>query len=129
MTWGQVAVGVTSAVLVLVGTWVSSRFSARVGQEANRTADWDGFTSKLEADNDRLRTRMDTLEKRLDKLRDEVRDRDQRIDDLTDEVEAQAADLADFHTYTGQLRAELQRRDPSLRLPEPPPRIARHFLA
>lgn len=127
MTWGQMAVGITSAVLVFLGTWAASRFSAKVGHQANRTADWDGFTSKLERDNDNLRARMEKVENKLEELRREVRDRDRRIDDLTEEVEAQAEEIADFHTYTAQLRAELQRRDPSLRLPEPPPRIARHF--
>ena len=127
MTWGQVAVGVTSAVLVLVGTWVSSRFSAKVGHQANeitsqanRTADWDSFTEKLERDNARLRERLDAVESKLDEFRRELRDRDSRIDDLSD-------DLDDAIDHIRVLRDELLRQDPSLTLPEPPARIARHF--
>lgn len=120
MTPWQFAVGIVSAVLVLAGTVVTARYSARTGGQANRTADWEGFTRRLEADNERLRERMDLLEASVDTFRRELRARDDRINDLSDELD-------DFRDYSQVLRDELQRRDPSLVLPVPPARIARHF--
>ncbi|HHW82510.1 MAG TPA: hypothetical protein GX743_01630 [Actinomycetales bacterium] len=127
MTWGHIVVGVASSVLVLVGTVISARFSRRTGEEANQTdaakaatADWDAFTKRVDADNIALRTRVDALEDVVAELRLELRSRDRRIDDLSDELD-------DFRQYATDLRSELQRQDPSLRLPAPPARIARHF--
>ena len=127
MTWGQVVAGIISALLVLIGTYVSARFSRKTGEEANenaaataRTADWDTFTARVFADNESLRKRLDAVEIVVGELRQELRARDRRIDDLSDEVE-------DFRNYSIDLRNELQRQDPSLRLPQPPARIARHF--
>ena len=127
MTWGHIVVGVVSSVLVLVGTVVSARFSRRTGEEANQTdaakaatADWDAFTKRVDADNVALRTRLDALEDVVAELRRELHTRDRRIDDLSDELD-------DFRRYATDLRSELQRQDPSLRLPAPPARIARHF--
>ena len=127
MTWGHIVVGVVSSILVLVGTVISARFSRRTGEEANQTdaakaatADWDAFTRRVDADNIALRTRVDALEDVVAELRLELRSRDRRIDDLSDELD-------DFRRYSLDLRSELQRQDPSLRLPAPPHRIARHF--
>ena len=127
MTWGHIVVGVVSSFLVLVGTVISARFSRKTGEEVNatesskaRTADWDSFTKRVDADNIALRTRLDALEGVVAELRLELRSRDRRIDDLSD-------DLDDFRRYAIDLRSELQRQDPSLRLPAPPHRIARHF--
>lgn len=127
MTWGHIVVGVVSSVLVLAGTVISARFSRRTGEEANQTdaakaatADWDAFTKRVDADNVALRTRLDALEDVVAELRRELRTRDRRIDDLSDELD-------DFRRYATDLRSELQRQDPSLRLPAPPARIARHF--
>ena len=127
MTWGHIVVGVVSSVLVLAGTVISARFSRKTGEEANQTdaakaatADWDAFTKRVDADNVALRTRLDALEDVVAELRRELRTRDRRIDDLSDELD-------DFRRYATDLRSELQRQDPSLRLPAPPARIARHF--
>ena len=127
MTWGHIVVGVVSSFLVLVGTVISARFSRKTGEEVNATeaskastADWDSFTKRVDADNVALRTRLDALEGVVAELRLELRSRDRRIDDLSD-------DLDDFRRYAINLRSELQRQDPSLRLPAPPARIARHF--
>ena len=127
MTWGHIVVGVVSSVLVLAGTVISARFSRKTGEEANQTdaakaatADWDAFTKRVDADNVALRTRLDALEDVVAELCRELRTRDRRIDDLSDELD-------DFRRYATDLRSELQRQDPSLRLPAPPARIARHF--
>ena len=127
MTWGQLAVNALAAILLVVGTWITARFSRKTGEEANateaskaRTADWDAFTKRVDADNVDLRRRLETLEGVVAELRLELRSRDRRIDDLSDELD-------DFRRYAIDLRSELQRQDPSLRLPAPPARIARHF--
>jgi len=127
VTWGQLAVNALAAILLVVGTWITARFSRKTGEEANetaaaqaRTADWDTFTARVFADNESLRKRLDAVEIVVGELRQELRARDRRIDDLSDEVE-------DFRNYSIDLRNELQRQDPSLRLPQPPARIARHF--
>ena len=127
MTWGQIAVNALAAILLVVGTWITARFSRKTGEEANenaaaqaRTADWDTFVARVSADNEALRERLDAVEIIVGELRKELQVRDRRIDDLSDEVE-------DFRNYSIDLRNELQRQDPSLRLPQPPARIARHF--
>ena len=50
MTWGQMAVNALAAILLVVGTWITARFSRKTGEEANenaaaqaRTADWEAF--------------------------------------------------------------------------------------
>lgn len=127
MTWGQMVVNALAAILLVVGTWITARFSRKTGEEANenaaataRTADWDTFVARVSADNEALRKRLDAVEIIVGELRKELQVRDRRIDDLSDEVE-------DFRNYSIDLRNELQRQDPSLRLPQPPARIARHF--
>ena len=120
MTWSE-AIGALSVVLVLVGTWITARFSARTADQANKTADWDTFTKQVQADNQRLRERVEVVEQVLDELRVELRSRNRQIDDMSDELD-------DFREYTFELRDVLQTQDPTLLLPEPPSRIARHFL-
>ena len=84
MTWGQVATGIISALLVLVGTWITARFSRKTGEEANenaaataRTADWEGFArEQREWTEDRLAER----DRRIDALAKEVREVREELD-------------------------------------------------
>ena len=76
---------------------------------------------RVDADNQRLRERLDKVESMLDEVKGELRNRDRRIDEMSDELVA-------FRGYSIELRDALQSQDPTLRLPEPPARIARHFL-
>lgn len=76
---------------------------------------------RVEADNAALRERLEKVETDLEDFRKELRSRNLRIDDMSEELE-------DFREYSIDLRAHLQRQDPTLVLPEPPARIARHFL-
>ncbi|GLB62646.1 hypothetical protein NCCP2495_05240 [Dietzia sp. NCCP-2495] len=91
MTWGQIAVGVTSAVLVLVGTWVSSRFSAKVGHQANEVSDHANLTAGWEAFS---REQREWTEDRL-------AERDRKIGDLATEV---AEIRAELDTLTSKYR-------------------------
>lgn len=127
MTWWEAVVTLGGAGILVVGTWITARATRKIGKEANentasqaKTADWDTFVARVSADNEALRKRLDAVEIIVGELRKELQVRDRRIDDLSDEVE-------DFRNYSIDLRNELQRQDPSLRLPQPPARIARHF--
>lgn len=120
MTWWQAGVGVLGVTLVPLLTYLSGRSVARNSADANRTADWDAFTKRVDADNVALRKRLEALEATVGELRSELRASHRRSDDLSDELD-------DFRRYATDLRSELQRQDPSLRLPAPPARIARHF--
>lgn len=84
MTWGQLAVNALAAILLVVGTWITARFSRKTGEEANetaaaqaRTADWDAFTQRLEAWTER-----------------QLAERDRRIDALADEVAEVRSELS-----------------------------------
>ena len=120
MTWWQSVVGVLGVTLVPLLTYLSGRSVARNSADANRTADWDAFTKRVDADNVALRKRLEALESTVADLRRELWASHRRSDDLSDELD-------DFRQYATDLRSELQRQDPSLRLPAPPARIARHF--
>ena len=122
MTWWQSVVGVLGVTLVPLLTYLSGRSVARNSADANRTADWDAFTKRVDADNIALRKRLEALESTVGELRRELWASHRRSDDLSDELD-------DFRRYATDLRSELQRQDPSLRLPAPPARIARHFQA
>lgn len=110
---GATIVGVLNA---LLGRKKISADATRIIEESASSA-----VQRVEADNARLRKRVEKIEGLLEEFRSGLRTRDRRIDELSDEVD-------DWREYTFQLRNELQRQDPTLSLPEPPPRIARHFL-
>lgn len=91
MTWGQLAVNALAAILLVVGTWITARFSRKTGEEANetaaaqaRTADWEAFA----------REQREWTEDRL-------AERDQRINGL-------ATELAEVRSELGVVRSELE---------------------
>lgn len=95
MTWGQVLAGIISALLVLIGTYVSAKFSRKTGEEANenaaaqaRTADWDAFTQRLEAWTERQ------LKEQDERTEQQLAERDRRIDALADEVAEVRSELS-----------------------------------
>ena len=91
MTWGEGLVTLLGAVILVVGTWITARFSRKTGEEANenaaataRTADWEGFA----------REQREWTEDRL-------AERDQRINGL-------ATELAEVRSELGIVRSELE---------------------
>ena len=122
--WATIITALTSAGAV---TLIATVFQALVGRRklsADAVAVIEESASsavkRVEADNARLRERVEKIETLLDELRKELRSRDRRIDDLSD-------DLDDAIDHIRELREELLRQDPTLTLPEPPARIAKHF--
>lgn len=91
MTWGEGLVTLLGAVILVVGTWITARFSRKSGEEANenaaataRTADWEAFA----------REQREWTEDRL-------AERDQRINGL-------ATELAEVRSELGIVRSELE---------------------
>ena len=113
---GATIYGIVKAIIDQLSTRKNkSADAASVIEESASSA-----VKRVERDNERLRARVEKVENLLEELRVEVHARGRRIDDLSDEIE-------DFRLYAIDLRNELQRQDPTLHLPEPPARIARHF--
>lgn len=117
---GATIVGVLNA---LFGRRKLSADATRVIEESASSA-----VQRGEVEIGRLLTRVEKLEGTVETLKgtvgtlqEELRSRDRRIDELSDDVE-------DLLAYAMLLRDELQRQDPSRRLPDPPARIARHFI-
>ena len=121
MTGGQVATGIISALLVLIGTWITARFSRKTGEEANenaaataRTADWEGFA----------REQREWTEDRL-------AERDRRIDALAKEVREVREELDTFKSkyriaidYIKRIVRQLQGHVPPEDIETPPPEIS-----
>lgn len=120
MTWGQLAVNALAAILLVVGTWITARFSRKTGEEANetaaaqaRTADWDAFTQRLEAWTER-----------------QLAERDRRIDALADEVAEVRSELSTLMrkyrsavAYIHRLVRQLQKHVDPDDIESPPPEI------
>lgn len=107
---------VISAIIAAIVGW--RRSGAETTQIIEATASEQIKT--LVGENQRLWAKLGELEQTLEKLSKDLRSRDRQVEDLSE-------DLEDSFEYIRLLRDELLRQDPSLRLPEPPPRIAKHF--
>lgn len=123
-TWFTIITAITSAGSVTLIATVFQAFVGRRKLSADAAAVIEESASsavkRVETDNARLRERVEKIETLMDELRKELRSKDRRIDDLSD-------DLDDAIDHISELRDELLRQDPTLTLPEPPPRIAKHF--
>ncbi|WP_010540360.1 hypothetical protein [Dietzia alimentaria] len=114
-TGGGVFSVITALVVAVVG-WRKN--GAETTQIIEATA---GEQIKLLAEqNSQLWAKIGKFDADLESLRKDLRSRDRKIDELSD-------DLDDALGHIRILRDELQRQDPTLRLPEPPARIAEHF--
>ena len=99
MTVGTVVTGVVSAVLVLIGTWISARFSRKTGEEANNTADWSQYGE-----------RMDQLLKQHQVwTTTQLAERDKRIDGLESRLDTIEAKYRQAIAYIRRLVRQLQR--------------------
>lgn len=113
MSWGHVVVGVVSAVLVLVGTVVSARWQARVGTQANRTADWDSYGQ-----------RMNELQEQMEQWTNlQLEERDRRIDRLERRLEIIESKYRQAVAYIRRLVTQLRTHVEPDRIEKPPDEI------
>lgn len=87
MTLLQAVATIVGALILMIGTWITARFTRRTGAEANenaaaqaRTADWDAFTQRLETWTERQ------LKEQDERTEQQLAERDRRIDALAEEV-------------------------------------------
>lgn len=132
MTWGQLAVNALAAILLVVGTWITARFSRKTGEEANetaaaqaRTADWAAFTQRLEAWTERQ------LKEQDERTEQQLAERDRRIDALADEVAEVRSELSTLMrkyrsavAYIHRLVRQLQKHVDPDDIETPPEEIA-----
>lgn len=139
-----IAVGGGGLGATIVGLFNAFFGRKKMSAEATRVIEESASSAvkRVDADNARLRERLEKLEAiveelrgsvrsrddRIDKLADEIRSRDRRIDELSSEVDELTSEIGELTAYAMLLRDELQRQDPTHRLPDPPARVARHFL-
>lgn len=81
----------------------------------------------LVEENRRLWEEVRSIRVALDERDAELRDVKRKLRSRDDRVDSLSAELDDSVDYIRVLRDALLRQDPSLTLPEPPARIARHF--
>ncbi|MBB1046477.1 hypothetical protein [Dietzia cercidiphylli] len=93
MTWGQIAVNALAAILLVVGTWITARFTRKTGKEANdtqaaqaRTADWSTFVQEQRAERAEerkwLEARLAERDRRIERLEQRVGSLQERFDAL-----------------------------------------------
>lgn len=127
MTGGQVATGIISALLVLVGTWITARFSRKTGEEANetaaataRTADWEGFArEQREWTEDRLAER----DRRIEELALQVENRDRRLEAVESRLDMLEAKYRQAIAYIRRLVRQLQQHVDPDAIETPPDEI------
>src|SRR5690606_23997274 len=127
MTWGQVLAGIISALLVLIGTYVSAKFSRKTGEEANenaaataRTADWEGFArEQREWTEDRLAER----DRRIEELALQVENRDRRLEAVESRLDMLEAKYRQAIAYIRRLVRQLQQHVDPDAIETPPDEI------
>jgi len=127
MTWGQVLAGIISALLVLIGTYVSAKFSRKTGEEANenaaataRTADWEGFArEQREWTEDRLAER----DRRIEELALQVENRDRRLEAVESRLDMLEAKYRQAIAYIRRLVRQLQQHVDPDAIETPPEEI------
>lgn len=125
MTWGQVAAGIISALLVLIGTYVSARFSRKTGEEANetaasqaRTADWAAFMAEQREWTERQ------LKEQDERTEQQLAERDRRIDRLEERLNLVEAKYKAAIAYIRRIVRQLQRHVDPEDIETPPPEIS-----
>lgn len=106
-------VNALAAILLVVGTWITARFSRKTGEEANenaaataRTADWEGFArEQREWTEDRLAER----DRRIEELALQVENRDRRLEAVESRLDMLEAKYRQAIAYIRRLVRQLQR--------------------
>lgn len=120
---------ITAVIQAVVGRKKMSADAAQIIEQAAGSA-VERSQKEIEALTERLEKAegtIATMGKQMSEMKDQMREKDQRVDDLEDQVEDLTDDLDAVVEYAIELRAKLREIDPTLELPPPPRRVAKHF--
>jgi len=125
VTWGQLAVNALAAILLVVGTWITARFSRKTGEEANetaasqaRTADWAAFMAEQREWTERQLKEQDERTNR------QLAERDRRIDRLEERLNLVEAKYRAAIAYIRRIVRQLQLHVDPEDIETPPPEIS-----
>lgn len=125
MTWGQLAVNALAAILLVVGTWITARFSRKTGEEANetaasqaRTADWAAFMAEQREWTERQ------LKEQDERTEQQLAERDRRIDRLEERLNLVEAKYKAAIAYIRRIVRQLQLHVDPEDIETPPPEIS-----
>lgn len=117
MVEGQVFVGVVTAVLTFLGTWLIFRGTKGKTQADYRTAMETRIDRKVEEYTKKLESRLEAAEKKNDDLTGKYNDLNDKYDDLADKQEKYLRRESILYRYTVNLRNHILGGYP----PPPPP--------
>ncbi|WP_440221157.1 hypothetical protein [Dietzia sp. MNB45] len=125
MTWGEGLVTILGAVILVVGTWITARFSRKTGEEANetaasqaRTADWAAFMAEQREWTERQ------LKEQDERTEQQLAERDRRIDRLEERLNLVEAKYKAAIAYIRRIVRQLQRHVDPEDIETPPPEIS-----
>lgn len=125
MTWGQLAFGLISGLLVFIGTVLGARWTRKTGEEANenaaataRTADWAAFMAEQREWTERQ------LKEQDERTEQQLAERDRRIDRLEERLNLVEAKYKAAIAYIRRIVRQLQRHVDPEDIETPPPEIS-----
>jgi ABC-type protease/lipase transport system fused ATPase/permease subunit len=125
VTWGEAVVTLGGAVILMVGTWITARFTRKTGQEANettasqaRTADWAAFMAEQREWTERQ------LKEQDERTEQQLAERDRRIDRLEERLNLVEAKYKAAIAYIRRIVRQLQRHVDPEDIETPPPEIS-----
>ena len=125
MTWGQLAFGLISGLLVFIGTVLGARWTRKTGEEANqtsaaqaRTADWAAFMAEQREWTQRQLAEQD------ERTEQQLAERDRRIDRLEERLNLVEAKYKAAIAYIRRIVRQLQLHVDPGDIETPPPEIS-----
>ena len=113
------------ACILVVGTWITARFSRKTGEEANdtaasqaRTADWAAFMAEQREWTQRQLAEQD------ERTEQQLAERDRRIDRLEERLNLVEAKYKAAIAYIRRIVRQLQGHVPPEDIETPPPEIS-----
>lgn len=122
-----------SIITAIVGAIVGrKKLSAETAEIIDKAA--TAAVQRSEKEITRMESRLENAElkliemsKEMSRMQQQMRDKDKRVGDLEDHVADLMDEVNELRDYAVDLRDEMQRRDPTLPILDPPPKIAKHF--
>ncbi|MFN7243006.1 MAG: hypothetical protein ACK4M5_07105 [Dietzia cercidiphylli] len=125
MTWGEAVVTLGGALILVIGTWITARFTRKTGQEANqsaasqaRTADWAAFMAEQREWTERQ------LKEQDERTEQQLAERDGRIDRLEERLNLVEAKYKAAIAYIRRIVRQLQLHVDPEDIETPPPEIS-----